>query len=59
MGRYQPLTDEHLAWAVRKDDTALRDRLNAELTKWKQDGELESVLDHWIPVRKITVRTAP
>lgn len=59
MGRYQPLTEEHLAWAVRKDDIALRDRLNIELEKWKTDGHLEFVLDHWIPVRKITVLMAP
>jgi ABC-type amino acid transport substrate-binding protein len=58
-GRYTPLTEEHLAWAVRKDDTALRDRLNKELARWKKDGHLESVLDHWIPVRKITVLMAP
>ena len=59
MGRYQPLTDERLAWAVRKDDPALRDRLNAELARWKKDGYLESILDHWIPVRKTTVLMAP
>ena len=59
IGRYEPLTEEHLAWAVRKDDIVLRDRLNAELTKWKNDGELELVLDHWIPVRKMTVLMAP
>jgi polar amino acid transport system substrate-binding protein len=58
-GRYKPLTEEHLAWAVRQDDTALRDRLNAELQHWKKDGHLESVLDHWIPVRKVTVLMAP
>jgi len=58
-GRYHPLTEEHLAWAVRKGDNALLDRLNAELAKWKKDGELESVLDHWIPVRKVTVLMAP
>ena len=58
-GRYQPLTEEHLAWAVRQDDTGLRTRLNAELQRWKKDGYLESILDHWIPVRKITVLMAP
>ncbi|HVO24504.1 MAG TPA: ABC transporter substrate-binding protein [Candidatus Margulisiibacteriota bacterium] len=58
-GRYTPLTDEHLAWAVRQDDPTLRDNLNAELQHWKKDGYLESILDHWIPVRKITVLTSP
>jgi ABC-type amino acid transport substrate-binding protein len=59
MGRYTPLTDERLAWAVRQDDPALRDKLNAELQRWKKDGYLESILDHWIPVRKVTVLMAP
>jgi ABC-type amino acid transport substrate-binding protein len=58
-GRYEPLTEEELAWAVRKDDVTLRKRLNAVLTKWKADGEIESVLDHWAPVRKRTVRLKP
>jgi ABC-type amino acid transport substrate-binding protein len=58
-GRYQPLTEEHLAWAVGKSDTMLRDTLNAELARWKKDGHLELVLDHWIPVRKVTILMAP
>jgi len=31
-GLYTPLTQEHLAWAVRQDDEALRERLNATLS---------------------------
>ena len=58
-GRYTPLTDERLAWAVRQDDPALRDKLNAEIRRWKKDGYLESILDHWIPVRKVTVLMTP
>lgn len=58
-GRYRPLTEENLAWAVRKGDTALRDRLNDELRRWKKDGQLEEVLDYWIPVRKVTVLMSP
>ncbi len=58
-GRYTPLTDEHLAWAVRQDDPALRDKLNAEIQRWKKDGYLESILDHWIPVRRVTVLMSP
>jgi len=29
------------------------------LRRWKKDGYLESILDHWIPVRKVTVLMAP
>lgn len=54
-GLYTPLTKEDLAWAVRKDDTVLRDRLNAVLAKWKANGKLEKILDEWITVRKRTI----
>lgn len=59
MGRYTPLTEEYLAWAVRKDDESLRERLNAALLHWQQDGEAEHILDRWIPVRKITLEVKP
>src|SRR6185369_10947251 len=55
MGRYRPLTAEYLAWAVRKGDDALLTRLNGVLLRWEQNRELESVLDRWIPVRKIAI----
>ena len=55
MGRYTPLTEEYLAWAVRKDDQPLRDRLNTELLHWRENGQLEVFLDHWIRVRKVTI----
>jgi len=58
-GYYEPLTDEHLAWAVRKRDGRLRSRLNAEIAKWHGSGEIESVIDHWIPVRKAIIRPRP
>jgi len=51
-GRYDLLTDEALAWAVRREDTDLHDQLNALLKTWQADGELDQVLDHWIRVRK-------
>ena len=59
MGRYRPLTEEYLAWAVRKNDTALRDRLNTTLLRWQQNGELEAILDKWITVRKVTLEVKP
>lgn len=55
IGRYTPLTEEYLAWAVRKDDGPLRDRLNAELLHWRENGQLDAILDHWIRVRKVTI----
>jgi ABC-type amino acid transport substrate-binding protein len=45
------LTEEHLAWAVRKTDIPLRDQLNAALARWRQDGSLQATLDHWIKVQ--------
>ncbi|HTO56355.1 MAG TPA: transporter substrate-binding domain-containing protein, partial [Pseudomonadales bacterium] len=58
-GLYRPLTEERLAWAVRKDDEALRERLNQTLLRWQEDGQAEAVLDRWIPVRRITIDTKP
>jgi ABC-type amino acid transport substrate-binding protein len=57
MGRYHLLTTEDLAWAVRKDDQALRNKLDRLLSDWEDSGWLESVLDRWIPVRKVTIET--
>lgn len=55
MGRYRPLTAEYLAWAVRKNDDALLERLNAVLLRWGQTNEINGVLDRWIPVRRIAI----
>jgi polar amino acid transport system substrate-binding protein len=53
-GLYTPLTDEQLAWAVRREDTELLRRINAALGTWKREGFVDEVLDRWIPVRKIS-----
>ncbi len=45
------LTEEYLAWAVRRDDTALLKELNAVLDGWKRDGTLQEMISRWIPVR--------
>jgi ABC-type amino acid transport substrate-binding protein len=50
-GLYWPLTKEHLAWAVRKDDEPLRFALNRELEQWRLSGRLKQILTRWIPVR--------
>ena len=54
-GLYTPRTEEHLAWAVRSDDTALADRLNEILRAWKADGTVDDVIDDWIRVRKTSI----
>ena len=51
LGLYRPLTEENLAWAVRKTDTVLRDQLNAALLRCRQDGSLQAILDRWIRVQ--------
>ena len=50
-GLYQLLTDESLAWAVRRGDGALKAQLDAAIAAWQQDGRIEAVIDRWIPVR--------
>lgn len=47
---YTPLTDETLAWAVRKDDDALAAELNRALGLMKGNGSLRYILNRWIPV---------
>lgn len=44
-----PFTKEHMAWAVRRNDEALRDTLNNLLTIWKTDGTWNTVIKRWIP----------
>lgn len=51
LGLYRPLTDEHLAWALRLDDVRLTDRLNATLSHWQREGLVEPILNRWIPLR--------
>ena len=47
---YAPLTEEMLAWAVRKDDAALASELNRALGLMKSNGSLQYILNRWIPV---------
>jgi polar amino acid transport system substrate-binding protein len=54
-GVYTPLTDEHLAWGVRKGDTQLLQRLDGIVAAWKENGKIGAVLDTWIKVRKISI----
>jgi len=52
VGRFEALTKEYLAWAVRKDDPTLLGRLDTVLTQWNSDGTLDGVLSKWIKVRR-------
>jgi ABC-type amino acid transport substrate-binding protein len=54
-GLYHPLTEEHLAWAVRPSDTKLLALLNTTLAHFKREGLIEPIIDRWIPVR-VTLR---
>ena len=51
MGLYRPLTDEYLAWAVRKKDKALAETLNGSLDSLKKDGTLNRIMGRWIPIQ--------
>lgn len=48
---YRLLTDEKLAWAVRKEDRELLQRLNQARTTLEQTGRLRAIQDYWIPVK--------
>jgi polar amino acid transport system substrate-binding protein len=43
------LGDDHLAWAFRPDDAALRTASDVVLAGWKQDGTLAAMLGRWLP----------
>jgi ABC-type amino acid transport substrate-binding protein len=43
------LTQEFLAWAMRKDDRPTVDRINAMLQVWYDDGSLSRTVANWVP----------
>ncbi len=43
------LGDEPLAWAMRRGDEALRERVNAVLARWRSDGTRDRILARWLP----------
>jgi len=43
------LTDEYLAWGVRKNDVALLESANDFLDEIKGNGKLKEILSRWIP----------
>ena len=54
-GLYQPLTDEHLAWAVHPGNVKLQTMIDTSLAHWQREGLVEPIIDRWIPVR-VTIR---
>ncbi len=60
IGLYRPLTQEQLAWAVRKEDAAtLGAALNLALAQLVAEGKLQPILDRWITVKKVSREIAP
>ncbi|CAH2031615.1 transporter substrate-binding domain-containing protein [Trichlorobacter ammonificans] len=55
---YEPLTDEPLAWAVRRGDTPLLTQLNDVLARMRQDGSLRAILVRWVPTQ-VRINPAP
>lgn len=51
MSLYRPLTEEYLAWAVPKNNAALRERLSVALQNMRRTQMFEHILNRWIPVR--------
>jgi ABC-type amino acid transport substrate-binding protein len=46
---WTPMTEEYLAWAVRRQDTQLLQAANAMLARMKQDGTLTNIVRRWLP----------
>lgn len=51
MSFYRPLNEEYFAWAVAKNNTQLRDRLDTALEHMQRLQMFEHILNRWIPVR--------
>jgi len=48
---FSPLTEEHLAWAVRQTDEALYRDLNEVLARWRRSGYLQEMFRKWLSFR--------
>lgn len=46
------LTEEYLAWGIRKGDVELRERVNKFVTEIKIDGRIVKMVKRWIPYNK-------
>ena len=45
------LKPQQLAWAVRPDNTALKQQADAALARWRANGILDQILNRWMPYR--------
>lgn len=50
MSQNHALTEEQLGWAVRKDNQALLQAVNAQLDTMQRNGMLRAIIRKWIPV---------
>jgi ABC-type amino acid transport substrate-binding protein len=53
-GLYWPLSEEPLAWAVRKSDVPLQFALTQKVKEWKVSGRLHRIMSQWIVMRIAT-----
>jgi ABC-type amino acid transport substrate-binding protein len=53
-GIFWPLSEEHLAWAVRKSDVPLQFALSQKVKDWKLSGRLQQMMSRWITLRIVT-----
>ena len=44
------LTDEYLAWGIRKNDVELLNSANRFIDNYKQEGKLNSIVSRWMPL---------
>jgi ABC-type amino acid transport substrate-binding protein len=49
VGRFTPLTEEYLSWAGSRSNPGLLSQVNQTLTGWRDSGELDRILDRWLP----------
>ena len=47
---YRLLTEEFLAWGIRRENVQLREDVNQFLNKMKKDGQLDTMIQQWIPL---------
>ncbi|WOO41561.1 transporter substrate-binding domain-containing protein [Rubellicoccus peritrichatus] len=48
-----PLSEEFLAWGIRKDDSQLLAQANAFLEEYRESGELQKIIKKWMPYAKL------
>lgn len=53
IGYYAPLTSEDIAWAVKKENVKLLNRLNSALDTLQKSGQLGVILSKWIPFKVV------